>query len=163
MAEPRKTVDAFVAAHTANDLDALRATLADDFRMRTALGLLGPRDYVEFVQAVAKGIPDFEMLSEFVSAEGNVVEQTFGVRGTHTATFDLGAPGMKPLPATGRQVGIAPGLLRFTVVDGRIVRAENKPGEEGAVVDFLRQMGAKLPPLWVARFVNRIARRYERR
>ena len=81
-----------------------------------------------------------------VRQDGDTLHQTFGMTGTHTGTFTMHAPGAKPLPPTNKAVEIRASELVLVVRDGKIVSMNPVPGQEGAVLAFLGQMGAELPP-----------------
>lgn len=150
--------DEFVAAHHAHDAQKIAALLSDKLQFTTLLGVLGKRDYVDFAQAIIQAMPDVTFQIESVSQNDSQVLLNFGLQGTHTKTFTLHAPGMKPLPPTNKKITLAPDLLHYKISreTNQITAIYPEPGHEGGVVYLLREMGAKLPPLWIPRTLNRV-------
>ncbi len=158
-----KIFEQFIAAHSAKDINAIGSLLSEELEFTTLLGILGKKDYVDFSQAITAAMPDLAFKVEKKSATGNDVLLNFGLSGTHKNTFTLHAPGMKPLPPTNKFIDLAPDLLHYVVAGDKIVKIYPEPGHEGGVVFLLREMGAKLPPLWIPRLVNRVTRRLSER
>jgi hypothetical protein len=107
-----------------------------------------------------EAMPDLSFQTETVSVSGEDVLVKFGMQGTHAKTFILHAPGMKPLPPTNKRIAPQPALLHYIVspTTKQITKIYSEPGHEGSMVYLLKEMGAKLPPLWLARLISTLAR-----
>jgi hypothetical protein len=82
--------------------------------------------------------------------------------GTHTATFVPPLGRFNPVSPTGKKVLLPEQKFEYHVENGRIARIipENVPG--GGIPGLLRQIGVRLPPLWLMRVlvaVTRLVRR----
>ena len=154
--------DEFVAAHRAKDTVKIGELLSDKMQFTTLLGILGKRDYIDFAQAITEAMPDLTFQIETLSQNNGDVLVNFGLEGTHTKTFTLHAPGMKPLPPTHKKITLAPDLLHYKISgeSHQITAIYPEPGHEGGVVYLLQAMGAKLPPLWIPRALNRLMRAF---
>lgn len=139
-------LNAFLRAHEKADPAGIRATLAEDYAMRTKMGLLSRDAYVDFMRATFQAVPDGQIVAEIMRQEGATIHLIFGMRGTHTGTFQLSQPGFPALHATGKKVEIKPGHMIAVVKDGKIATLNTPPGEEGAAVAFLAQMGMPAAP-----------------
>jgi predicted ester cyclase len=96
------TVTAFNDAHNAQRWDEVTRYLTDDFVFSGVTPQpVGKQEFIGGQQQWAAAAPDWHITLENLRAEGNTVQATSHVTGTHTNTLSL--PGLPSLPATGRQ------------------------------------------------------------
>ena len=132
-------------AYNSNDLDVLDELLAPDWKTQAFPTSLMEQT-VENAKTVHRGLleafPDLHIETHELIAEGDVVVQSYTVRGTHKGE-------MAGLPPTGNSIAVG-GVSIFEVRDGRIVRHE----AFSDLIDVLVQLGADIPPDWAA-FIHR--------
>jgi steroid delta-isomerase-like uncharacterized protein len=85
-----------------------------------------------------ESFPDLHITTHELIAEGDMVVQSYTVRGTHRGD-------MAGLPATGNSMAVG-GVSIFEIRDGSIVRHE----AFSDFIDVLVQLGADISPEWAA-------------
>ena len=137
----KEIVRRYQDAYNSNDLDVLDELLAPDWKTQAFPTSLMEQT-IENAKAVHRGLleafPDLHITTHELIAEGDVVVQSYTVRGTHQGE-------MAGLPATGNTVAVG-GVSIFQIRDGRIVRHE----AFSDVIDVLAQLGADIPGEWAA-------------
>jgi steroid delta-isomerase-like uncharacterized protein len=137
----KEIVRRYQDAYNSNNLDVLDELLAPDWKTQ-AFPVDLMEQTVENVKAVHRSLleafPDLHIRTHELIAEGDVVVQSYTVRGTHRGE-------MAGLPATGNSLAVG-GVSIFEIRDGRIVRHE----AFSDFIDVLVQLGADIPPDWAA-------------
>ena len=141
----KELVRRYQDAYNSNDLDVLDELLAPDWKTQCFPTSLMEQS-IENVKAVHRGLlevfPDLHYVTHELIAEGDVVVQSFTVRGTHKGE-------MAGRPPTGNSIAVG-GVSIFEIRDGRIVRHE----AFSDLVDLLAQLGFDIPADW-APFIHR--------
>ncbi len=141
----KEIVRRYQAAYNSNQLDVLDELLAPDWKTQAFPTALMEQT-VENAKAVHRDLleafPDLHIRTHELIAEGDVVVQSYTVRGTHKGE-------MAGLPPTGNAIAVG-GVSIFEIRDGRIVRHE----AFSDLIDVLVQIGADIPPEWAA-FIHR--------
>lgn len=137
----KEIVRRYQDAYNGNDLDLLDELLAPDWKTQAfPTGLM--EQTVENAKAVHRSLleafPDLHITTHELIAEGDVVVQSYTVRGTHNGE-------MAGLPPTGNSIAVG-GVSIFEIRDGRIVRHE----AFSDLIDVLVQLGADIPAEWAA-------------
>lgn len=130
--ENKALVRRFVQVWGKGSLDTVDELAAPDFSVYYPLlprTVHGPEAFKQVLMRVHAGLPDLEVVSEEVIAEGDQVVVRWTVRGTHTGEW-LG------IPPTGKQVRWT-GITIYRLTDGKIVEER---GEEDAL-GVMQQLG----------------------
>ena len=137
----KEIVRRYQDAYNSNELDVLDELLAPDWKTQAFPTSLMEQT-IENVKAVHRSLleafPDLHITTHELIAEGDVVVQSYTVRGTHQGE-------MAGLPPTGNPMAVG-GVSIFEIRDGRIVRHE----AFSDFIDVLAQLGADIPPEWAA-------------
>jgi predicted ester cyclase len=146
-------VRSYFAALETKDVAGLDMLVSDDLVFVTPLRPLGKQDLLGVFRAIWGGFPDWSFNHGELVATGDVVSTKLRMAGTHTATFVPPLGRLKPVSPTGTKVVLPEQEFVYHVENGRIIRIipEDVPG--GGVPGLLRQIGVKLPPLWLMRIV----------
>jgi ketosteroid isomerase-like protein len=96
------TATAFNDALNAQQWNEVARYLTDDFVFSGVTPQpVGKREFIAAQQQWAAAVPDWHVSLENVREEGNIVQATSHITGTHTNTLSL--PGLPSIPATGRR------------------------------------------------------------
>ncbi len=135
-----ETVTAFNDALNAQQWDEVARYLTDDF-VFTGGGPqpAGKQAFIAGQQQWAAAIPDWHISLEDIRADGDTVQATSHITGTHTNTLSL--PGLPPLQATGRHLD-ARDASTATLRGGQLVSLTITAASPG----ILEQLGVAMPP-----------------
>jgi steroid delta-isomerase-like uncharacterized protein len=137
----KEIVRRYQDAYNSNNLDVLDELLAPDWKTQ-AFPVALMEQSIENVKAVHRSLleafPDLHITTHELIAEGDVVVQSYTVRGTQQGE-------MAGLPPTGNRMAVG-GVSIFEIRGGRIVRHE----AFSDFIDVLAQLGADIPPEWAA-------------
>jgi len=157
-----ETVERYLDALNAHDVEAIERVVADELEFVTPVESLDKPTFLAFMRGLFDGLPDFRFDHGNLNERGDVASVDLRMSGTHTSTLELPLPRLKPQPATGTRVVLPEQRFDYTVRDGKIVRIEGEPVPHSGVIGLLEQIGVRLPPLWLMRFVARLRRRFRR-
>jgi steroid delta-isomerase-like uncharacterized protein len=137
----KEVVRRYQDAYNNNDIDTVAELLDPEWKSNSFPSEVLPQtvENLKVLQEMVLGaFPDIHYTTHELIAEGDVVVQSWTVRGTHKGEF----VGLAP---TGDEMELG-GISIFEIQDGKIVRhtAFND------VIPLLHQCGAELPPEWVA-------------
>jgi len=125
--QDRDTVQAFLTALEAKDIQTVASYLSDTFILHGNLSKHpGKYVFLGLLIGLAFGIPDFSFNPQEVQAVGDTIEATVQFTGTHTGLLNLSLalPGLPTLPPTGKRLSRSAYCIKFTVCHGQIVRAD---------------------------------------
>jgi predicted ester cyclase len=129
------TVTAFNHALNAQQWSEAMRYLADDFVFSGVTPQpVGRQEFIAAQQQWAAGAPDWHIALENIRADGNTVQATSHITGTHSGTLALF--GQPPLPATGRHFETSDATTA-TLRGDQIVSLTVIPGSPG----ILEQLG----------------------
>ena len=136
----RKALQAFSSGDTAT----IESLTTDDFQF---LGVtpqpLTKQDYLGFMHAINTAFPDFKFNETSTSESGDTVTIKHKITGTHTGP--LNAPGLPPIPATGKSISLPEEVSVFTFKDGKATRYLGEPAPNGGLPGMLKQLGVQVP------------------
>lgn len=134
------TVTAFTSALNAQQWGEVARYLTDDFVFSGVTPQpIGKQEFIAAQRQWAAGVPDWHVTFENPRTEGNTVQATSSITGTHTNTLAL--PGQPSLPATGRHVQTKDAATA-TIRGDQIASLTITPGSPG----ILEQLGLPMPP-----------------
>jgi predicted ester cyclase len=134
------TVTAFSDALNAQHWDEAARYLTDDFVFSGVTPQpVGKQEFIAGQQQWAAAAPDWHVTQENLRAEGNTVQATSHITGTHTNILSLS--GLPSLPATGRHFETRDASTA-TLRGDQIASLTITPGSPG----ILEQLGVPMPP-----------------
>jgi len=124
--------------------------LHEDIVFHTSIKPLNKEETLDLFDSIFDAFPDWEVLHDdlLLDADGEHVHVNIQMKGTHTNTLILNMPGMKPIGATQKKVALPKQKFTYRVVDDRVVDIVPEPMPEGGLFHLLKQIEAKMPPLW---------------
>jgi predicted ester cyclase len=135
-----ETATAFNDALNAQQWNEVARLLTDDFVFSGVTPQpVGKQEFIAGQQQWAAAVPDWHVTLENVRAEGNTVQATSHITGTHTNTLSL--PGLPSIPATGRHFSVRDSST-VTLRGDQIASLSIAPGSPG----IREQLGAPMPP-----------------
>lgn len=141
-----QVVQAVADAIDAQDWDAVRARLADDYKFTGAVPEPFSADqWIGVHRALAAAMPDLRFNYAPSKSNGAQTTGTVKITGTHTGEFNLPVPGVPRVPATGNAIANPTERVQVIVNDGRISEWRVEPLPNGGLAGILSQMGVALP------------------
>jgi steroid delta-isomerase-like uncharacterized protein len=137
----KEIVRRYQDAYNANTLDVLDELLAPDWKTQAFPTSLMDQTVANaklIHQTLLEAFPDLHITTHELIAEGDVVVQSYTVRGTHKGEMAGVAP-------TGNSIAVG-GVSIFEIRGGRIVRHE----AFSDFIDVLVQLGVDIPAAWAA-------------
>jgi ketosteroid isomerase-like protein len=136
----RKVLHALGSGDTAT----LSSSVTDDFQfIGVAPQPLGKQEFLGFSQAIHAAFPDFTFHETSSSESGDTVTIKHTITGTHIGT--LNAPGLPPIPATGKSFALPEESSVYTIKDGKVVQLHAYPAPDGGLPGILKQVGVQMP------------------
>jgi len=127
---PSEVVQAYAAAIASRDLDAASTYLSEDFQFAGPVPEpIGKMQYVGLMNLMLAAFPDIDLGITVVGEDGNVVEVTHQLSGTHTGDLDLTPMGMGVFPASGRSFSMAQEHFEYVIEGDQIVSTFTEPIE----------------------------------
>jgi steroid delta-isomerase-like uncharacterized protein len=135
----KEIVSRWQEAYNNGDLDVVKELVAPDWVSNNwAEGLEQNLENLKALDDMLRGVfPDYQLTTESLVAEGDLVVQRWTWRGTHKGDFP-------ELPASGNVVEQG-GMSMFRIADGKI--AQHWGYQDS--LDVLHQMGGEFPPEWL--------------
>ncbi len=134
------TVTAFNDALNAQQWGEVARYLTDDFVFSGVTPQpVGKQEFIVAQQQWTAGAPDWHVTLENLRVEGNTVQATSYITGTHTNTLSL--PGLPPIPATGHHFETRDASTATLRAD-QLASLTITPGSP----DILEQLGVPMPP-----------------
>jgi predicted ester cyclase len=136
----------YVSGIVAHDIARIAATISDDLLFISATRIFGKGPFLEMLEALYKGFPDWRYEYDEIEDRG---QGNYAIKwrqgGTHTATWSM--PGMHPIAATGKHVQIRPHYFFYRIAGDKLVLIFPEPVVGGAPRGILEQISTKIPPL----------------
>lgn len=133
-----------IAAFSSGDWATLRTLLTDDFTLTGATPQ--PHDKNTFIslgQALISAFPNWEFNASDFREEDDRVYLVYHVTGTHSGTLAV-APGVPPVPATGKRVSLPGEPAIYTVRGGQVSQISITFPPGSGVPGLYEQVGAPL-------------------
>jgi predicted ester cyclase len=154
---PEQIVDAYLDALGAKDLARLSGFISPHLVFVTPLRPMSKEDLLAFFRALFAAFPDWRVERSPLSVSGNVVTTKLQMAGTHTATFVPPFSRFKPINATGKRVVLPSQEFVYHVQGEHIVRIVPEAVANGGMPELMRQIGARVPPLWLLKFISKVS------
>ena len=146
MARVPPVIEMYIEGLKSHDVGLIATTVADDLAFVTAARTIGKAQFLDFLQALYAGFPDWHYDHDppELRADGSIAVN-WRQGGTHDQTLAL--PGFPAVPATGKRVTIPEHHFFYKVAGNRIVEIRPDPVPGGAPRGIFEQIGVQLPPL----------------
>ena len=136
----------FFRALEQKDFTVAEGYLAYDFILSGPTSSpLGKRDYMNFVQALLSGFPDWSFNTRDIRATGDQAAFVRQISGTNTRDIPPLFSGMPPTKATGKRVQLPEESGTVTLRGDKIVEIQVEKIPGGGVEGLLEQLGVQLP------------------
>jgi hypothetical protein len=145
--DTHETAEAFMMALDEGDFETAASYLADDFEFSThTIPPLGKNEWLGMSMALKGGFPDLSYNFQIHEVDGNHLQGSAALTGTHTGDLDMTGMGMGVIPATGTYVETAREYNDGVVENGLIKSIHVLDTPESGVGGLLAQIGA-MPPV----------------
>jgi hypothetical protein len=139
-------VQAVANAIDAQDWDAVRALLTDDYKFSGAVPEpISAEQWIGVHRALAAAMPDLRFNYAPSKSNGAHTTGTVKITGTHTGEFNLPVPGIPRVPATGNAIANPTERVEVTVENGKLKEWKVEQLPNGGLAGVLSQMGVALP------------------
>ena len=128
------------------DFEKARSLLTDDFMFSGPIP--EPANSAEWLGVSASlkaAFPDLDYQFKIESVNGNVVNITAQLKGTHKGNLDLSAMNMGVIPATNKSFVAAKEHGKVTVQGDKVKSLANEPTEGAGMMAILGQLGVEMP------------------
>ena len=136
----------YVSGLVGHDIGKIATTVSEDLLFISATRILGKAQFLEMLNALYCGFPDWRYEYDAVEDRG---QGNYAIKwrqgGTHTGTWSM--TGMHPIAATGKRVKIQPHYFFYRVVDEKLALIFPEPVIGGAPRGILEQICTETPPL----------------
>jgi len=146
--DPKQTTQSLMHAIQKADFEKARSLLTDDFVFSGPIPK--PANSAEWLgvsKSLKAAFPDLDYQFKIDSVNGNVVNITAQLKGTHKGDLDLSAMGMGVIPPTNKSFVAAQEHGRVTVQGDKIKSLANEPTEGAGMMAILDQLGVKVPAM----------------
>lgn len=146
--DSKETVQALFDAVQKGKLDEARSMLADDFQFSgpTPEPVNGAA-WLGMSASLKAAFPDLNYQFKVESADGNTVNVSAQLKGTHKENLDLTAMSMGVIPATNKSFANPHEHGKVTVKGDKIASWAVEPIEGGGLMGILGQLGVKPPAM----------------
>lgn len=144
--ENRELAERFAAAFNAGDLESVASHLSGDFTFSGPVPeAIGAAEWIGMTRTLKAAFPDIRYNLRVLGVDGDVVETSTQVSGTHTGDLDLSALGLGVIPATGKTFSNPEEKGKAVIRDGKIASIEIHSSERSGVAGILAQIGVQPP------------------
>ena len=146
--DPKATVQALMDAVQQGDFVKAQSTLTNDFQFSGPVPepISGPA-WMGMSAGLKAAFPDLNYQFKIESVEGNTVQISAQLKGTHKNALDLSAMGMGVIPATKKSFAAAQEHGEASVQDGKVKTWAMRHTEGAGLMAILGQLGVKLPTM----------------
>jgi hypothetical protein len=128
------------------NFETARTYLSDDFVFSGPVPEpINREQWLGMSANLLKAFPDLDYRFATDGVNGDVVNFTAQLTGTHKGSLDLTAMGMGIIPATGKTFKATRESGKITVKNGKIVSLVNPPIEGAGLMAILSQLGVTIP------------------
>lgn len=140
----REIVQALMDSVQKGDFVHAKSMLADDFRFSGAVPEpINKEAWLGMTASLKTAFPDLNYRFKIVGAEGDVIDSTSQLSGTHKGSFDLTNMKMGLIPATNKAFSAKLEKTKITVKKNKIALWAVEPTEGAGVKAILGQIGVK--------------------
>jgi len=146
--DPKETTQSLMNAIQTANFDKAKSLLTDDFMFSGPIPepVNGP-EWLGVSKSLKAAFPDLDYQFKIESVNGNVVNITAQLKGTHKGNLDLTAMGMGVIPPTNKSFAATQEHGKVTVQGDKIKSLANEPTEGAGLMAILGQLGIKVPAM----------------
>ena len=146
--DPKATVQTLMDAVQQGDFVKAQSTLANDFQFSGPVPqpISGPA-WMGMSAGLKAAFPDLNYQFKIESVDGNAVNITAQLKGTHKSALDLSAMGMGVIPATNKSFAATLEHGEASVQDGKVTTWAMRKTEGAGLMAILGQLGVKIPTM----------------
>ncbi len=123
---PLEIVNAYYTALDAEGITTAAQLMADDFKFFIDQPQpLDKRTFIGVMSLLLTALPDLKHTLRDIQVQGNVVQLTEHLHGTHTGAWDGSVLGAPVIPPSGRIVTLPPYQIEFTVMGDKITQTRD--------------------------------------
>ena len=143
---PKETVQALMQSIQKGNFDEARSYLSSDFHFSGPIPQpVSGDEWIKMSANLKAAFPDLDYQLRILSVNGDTVNLSAQLRGTHKGDLDLTKMHMGIIPATGKSFKAAVEHGKVRVRDGKITSLANEPTEGAGLMAILGQLGVKIP------------------
>ena len=142
--DPKETTQSLMNAIQGGDFEKARSLLTDDFVFSGPVPkpINGPA-WLDMSKNLKAAFPDLDYQFKIEGVNGNVVNISAQLKGTHKGDLDLTAMGMGVIPATNKSFVAAKEHGKVTVQGDKVKSLANEPSEGAGMMAILGQLGVQ--------------------
>jgi hypothetical protein len=146
--DSKATVQALMDAVQKGDFEKAKSTLANDFQFSGPVPqpISGPA-WMGMSASMKTAFPDLNYQFKIESVDGDTVNISAELKGTHKGNLDLTALGMGVIPPTNKSFAAAHEHGKVVVQDGKVKTWATNATEGAGVMAILGQLGIKPPAM----------------
>ncbi len=138
----------FLKAIQYKDLHDAYDWLSRDLIVHSSVKPFNKKEMLDHFDSVFAAFPDWKIDYDNLAIEDDKVTICIRMSGTHSNSLMLNMPGVKHLPATGKRVVLPEQKFTCTVENDQVVDIVPESNHDAGLFGLLRQIGAKVPPVW---------------
>jgi predicted ester cyclase len=146
--DSKATVQALMDAVQKGDFVKAQSTLSNDFQFSGPVPqpISGPA-WMGMSASMKAAFPDLNYQFKIESVDGNTVNISAQLKGTHKGNLDLTALGMGVIPPTNKSFAAAHELGKAIVQDDKVKAWATQATEGAGLMAILGQLGVKPPSM----------------
>jgi len=146
--DPKATAQALFNAIQGGDFEKAKSLLTSDFTFSGPVPepINGPA-WLGLSASLRAAFPDLIYQFKIEGVDGNIVNISAALKGTHTGDLDLTAMGMGIIPATNKSFAATREHGKVTVQGDKVKSLANEPTEGAGLMAILGQLGVKVPAM----------------
>jgi len=146
--DPKETAQSLMNAIQEGNFDKAKSLLTDDFVFSGPIPEpVNGAEWLGVSKSLKTAFPDLDYQFKIQGMNGNVVNITAQLKGTHKGNLDLTALGMGVIPATNKSFVAAQEHGKVTVQGDKVKSLANEPTEGAGLMAILGQLGVKVPAM----------------
>jgi predicted ester cyclase len=146
--DTKETVQSLIDAIQMGDFKRAKSLLSNDFKFSGPVPEPISADaWMGMSASLKAAFPDLDYQFKIEGVNGDTVNISADLRGTHKGDLDLTAMHMGVIPATGKSFKAAHEHGKATLRDGKITAWTMEPTEGAGLMAILGQLGVKIPAM----------------
>ena len=146
--DTKETVQSLIDAIQMGDFKRAKSLLSNDFKFSGPVPEPISADaWMGMSASLKAAFPDLDYQFKIEGVNGDTVNISADLRGTHKGDLDLTAMHMGVIPATGKSFKAAHEHGKATLRDGKITAWTMEPTEGAGLMAILDQLGVKIPAM----------------
>jgi predicted ester cyclase len=146
--DTKETVQSLIDAIQMGDFKRAKSLLSNDFKFSGPVPEPISADaWMGMSASLKAAFPDLDYQFKIEGVNGDTVNISADLRGTHKGDLDLTAMHMGVIPATGKSFKAAHEHGRATLRDGKIIAWTMESTEGAGLMAILGQLGVKIPAM----------------